>query len=391
MEERQTTPAPKGRSSSRGGKGWAAGAGLLVLLSKFKSVLVVLGKVGKPLISMAVSVGAYALIYPWTFALGFVLLILVHELGHVWAAKRAGVPVTAPMFIPFVGALIMLKRNPRDAATEAYIGIGGPLLGTVGALACYAIGMLTDQPFWYALAYVGFFINLLNLLPIHPLDGGRIVTAVSRWLWLVGVVAGPILIWKFGGILFILIWLLFLWEMYKRFVRDRNQGAPYAVEGSYRAQVDPALPEWYFSGESHARELPYTAYCKMDGEHVVVFAWEPLNFKGELSLSQPCVIERVVLTHVKPPVTVRREAVPDPEAPEQQAYEQQASEQNPLQEETREIAFSVRVEGRSYEPQNYYDVPLHTRIRMGLMYGGLIAVLLYLMWQIQDAGLVPPN
>jgi len=382
MEERQTTPAPAGRPS-RNGKGWAVGAGLLVLLSKFKTVLALLAKVGKPLITMALSIGAYALIYPWTFAIGFVLLILVHEMGHVWAAKRAGVPVSAPMFIPFIGALIMLKRNPRDAATEAYIGIGGPLLGTVGALVCYAVGMLTDQPFWYALAYTGFFINLINLLPIHPLDGGRIVTAVSRWLWLVGVVAGPILIWKFGGFLFILIWLLFVWEMYKRFVRDRNQGEPYVVTGSYRTQVDPGLPDWYFSGESHARELPYTAYCKLDGEHVVVFAWEPLNFKGELGLSQPCVIDRVQLTQVKPPVKV---TVADQGAEASDGLDREVSPER----EIFEINFSVRVEGRKYEPQNYYEVPMSTRIRMGFMYGGLIAALIYLMWQIGDAGLVPP-
>ena len=389
-EQETGTPAPAGRQSRN--KGWAAGAGLLLLLSKFKSVLVLLAKVGKPLITMAISIGAYALIFPWTFAIGFVLLMLVHEMGHVWAAKRAGLPVSAPMFIPFLGALITMKRNPKDVATEAYIGIGGPLLGTIGALACYALGMLTDQPIWYALAYTGYFLNLINLLPIHPLDGGRIVGAVSRWLWLVGVVAGPILIWQFGSFLFFFIWLLFLWEMYKRFVRNRNQGEPYIVQGSYRAQVDPELPAWYFSGESHARELPYTAYCKMDGEHMVVFAWEPLNFKGELSLTQPCVIERVLLTQVKSPVAVsireQRAAQDSAQGAEETLVEHQEA---PVEREIHEVHFVVRVEGRRYEPQNYYEVPLRTRIRMGLMYGGLIAILFYLMWQIGDAGLIPPT
>lgn len=408
----QRASAPAGRKS--GGKGWAAGAGLLVLLSKFKSVLFLLLKAGKPLITMAVSIGAYALIFPWTFAVGFVLLMLVHEMGHVWAAKRAGVPVSAPMFIPFLGALIMLKRNPKDAGTEAYIGIGGPLLGTVGALACYAIGMLTEHPLWYALAYTGFFLNLINLLPIHPLDGGRIVGAVSRWLWIVGVVAGPFLIWKFGNILFFLIWLMFLWEMYKRFVRNRNQGEPYVMQGSYRAPVDPALPAWFFSGESHARELPYTAYCKMDGEHVVVFVWEPLSFRGELSLSQPCVVDKVVLTQVKGPVAVAVKKPVSSGEHENQAQEEYGGESTSIsasserpgmpdapgsldaqeaveERESFELSFVVRVEGRRYEPQNYYEIPARTRVRMGLMYGGLIAVLLYLMWQIGDAGLIPPT
>lgn len=363
------------------GKGWAAGAGFLVLLSKFKPALVLLSKAGKPLITMAVSIGAYALIFPWTFAVGFVLLMLVHEMGHVWAARRAGLPVSAPMFIPFLGALIMLKRHPKDAVTEAYIGIGGPLLGTVGALACYAIGMVTDAPIWYALAYTGFFLNLINLLPIHPLDGGRIVTAVSRWLWLVGVIAGPILLWRFGNVLFFLIWLMFLWELYKRFVRNRSKGEPYVMQGTYRAQVDPALPSWYLAGESHERELPYTAYCKMDGEHIVLFSWEPLSFRGELSLAQPCTIDRVLLTNVQPPQRVQEaDAAADGEAGAEAAYS-----------ERYEVTFNVRVEGRRFEPQNYYDVPLRTRIQMGLMYGGLIVILMLLMGQIDHAGLIPPT
>lgn len=347
------------RNKSRGKGLWAAAAGLLLLLSKFKSVLFVLLKLGKPLISMVITVGVYALIFPWTFALGFVLLLFVHELGHLWAARRKGLPVSAPFFIPFVGALILMKRHPKDAATEAYIGIGGPLLGTAGALVCFALGWQTGQEIWFALAYVGFFLNLINLLPIHPLDGGRIVTAVSRWLWLVGVVAGPFLIWRFGNILFLLIWIFFLWEMYKRFVRDKGRGAPYATQGEYEADADPMLPSWYWAGQAHQRELPYTAYCKMDGEHVVEFWWEPLAFRGELSLAVPCVIEKVMLTEVR------------------------------HSEETGKVAFTVRVEGRQHESENYYEVPLGTRIRMGVLYGGLMAFLVYMLWMIEAAGLLP--
>lgn len=356
VPEQETAVSRKRRNGAM-----ATGAGLLVLLSKFKPALLLLLKAGKPLITMLLSVGAYALIFPWTFALGFVLLLLVHELGHVWAAKRAGVPVSAPMFIPFVGAMIMLKRNPRDAATEAYIGIGGPLLGTAGALVCYGIGEWSGHPIWHALAYTGFFLNLINLMPIHPLDGGRIVSAVSRWLWLAGVVLGPIVIWKFGNILFFFIWLLFLWEMYKKFVRDRRKAKPYAVEGEYRADFDPLLPAWYMAGEAHKRDLPFTAYCRMDGEHVVEFSWDVLSFKGELSLPQPCVIDRVVLENVRGP------------------------------DEAGKLSFTVRAEGRLFEPDDYYNVPLRTRVRMGIMYGGLVAALFYMLWTIGEAGLVPPT
>jgi Zn-dependent protease len=360
--EKVSLPNQESKLQSKpNGKGkWAAGAGILLLLTKFKTALFFLLKAGKPLWTMVLSIGAYALISPWTFAVGFVFLLLVHEMGHVLAARRKGLPVSAPIFIPFLGALILLKRHPKDAETEAFIGLGGPVLGSVGAFVCYAIGYWTGYEIWYALAYAGFFLNLLNLMPVHPLDGGRIVTAVSRWLWLVGVIAGPFVIWRFGGFIFIYIWLLFLWEMYKRFFRNRRKAEPYAVEGEYHATLDSSLPPWYLAGENHSRKLPYTAYCRLDGEHVVEFWWEPLSFKGELSLSQPCVIDRVILKYVNGP------------------------------SETNELKFTVRMEGTLYEPDRYYEVPLRVRIRMGLMYGGLIAVLFYMIWKMGETGLVAP-
>lgn len=372
MSERNSgSPDLPAGNKSRGKGAWAA-AGLLLLLSKIKPVLLFLLKLGKPLGTMLLSVGAYALIYPWTFAVGFVLLIFVHELGHILAARRRGLPVSAPFFIPFLGALILMKRHPKDAETEAYIGIGGPLLGTAGAFVCYAAGWWSGQDIWFALAYTGFFLNLVNLLPIHPLDGGRIVTAVSRWLWLVGVVAGPLFFWRFGSFLFLLIWLVFLWEMYKKFFRNKTKGERYAVEGEYKAQADPALPSWYWAGESHKRELPFTAYCRMDGTHVAEFWWEPLSFRGELVLPQRCTIDKLLLTNVK-----RKEGA---------ALAAGSVDSPGMQPD--EVTFAVRMEGHLYEPPNYYEVPLRTRIRMGILYGGLIALLLYMTWQIGEAGLI---
>jgi Zn-dependent protease len=349
------------KKRSKGSGALAAGTGLLLFLSKFKTVLFFLLKAGKPVWTMAISIGAYALIAPWTFAIGFVLLLFVHELGHVWAAKRRGVPVSAPIFIPFLGALILLKRNPKDAVTEAYIGIGGPVLGSAGAFVCYAIGWWTGGEIWYALAYAGFFLNLINLMPVHPLDGGRIVTAVSRWLWLVGVLLGPVIIWYFNGFIFLFIWLLFVWEMYKRFIRDRGKGEPFAVEGVYRAEADPGLPHWAFPGESHTRELPYTAYCRLDGEHMVEFSWNILAFRGEMSTPQGGLVHKVLLKDF---------TGPDPA--------------------TGGFTFTVRVEGRHFQPDRYYNVPLRTRIQMGFMYGGLIGVLFYMIWKMSEAGLIPP-
>ena len=159
--------------------------------------LLAAGKLGKVLLTggtMIISVFAYALIYGFWYAVGFVLLIFVHEMGHFLAARQRGLAVGAPTFIPFVGAWIELKDLPHDVETEAWVGLAGPLLGSVGALACYYAWRATDAPLMLALAYAGFFINLFNLIPISPFDGGRITAILSPRVWLLGV---PILIGLF--------------------------------------------------------------------------------------------------------------------------------------------------------------------------------------------------
>lgn len=155
---------------------------LLKFLAKFKFLLPFL-KTGA---TMGLSVWAYAMVWGWRFAAGFVVLIFVHECGHLLAAKHLGLKVGAPVFIPFMGALIALKEAPRNAWIESQVGIGGPLLGSLGALVCYWIYNLTGNDLFRALAYTGFFLNLFNLAPVGFLDGGRIVTALSPWLWIIG-------------------------------------------------------------------------------------------------------------------------------------------------------------------------------------------------------------
>jgi Zn-dependent protease len=154
----------------------------LILLPALKFLPVILKTGG----TMLLSIGAYAWFWGVWFAVGFVLLIFVHECGHLIAARRIGLKVGAPVFIPFMGALIALKEAPRNAWIEAQVGIGGPLLGALGALACELIFYASGNPMFRALAYTGFFLNLFNLAPVGFLDGGRIVTALSPWLWLVG-------------------------------------------------------------------------------------------------------------------------------------------------------------------------------------------------------------
>jgi Zn-dependent protease len=159
-------------------------------MGKLLAWLFVAGKLGKVLTTggtMMLSILLYSWVYGWKYALGFVLLIFVHEMGHYVAARQRGLAVGAPTFIPFVGAWIEMKEMPHDVETEAYVGFAGPLVGTVGALACYWLARQTGSEMLLALAYAGCMLNLFNLIPISPLDGGRITAIISPKVWLAGV------------------------------------------------------------------------------------------------------------------------------------------------------------------------------------------------------------
>jgi Zn-dependent protease len=152
--------------------------------------LLAAGKMGKMLTTggtMLLSMLAYSWVFGWRYAAGFVLLIFVHEMGHYLAARKRGLAVGAPTFIPFVGAWIEMKQMPHDVETEAFVGFAGPLAGTAGALACYWLARQTGSELLLALAYSGCMLNLFNLIPVSPLDGGRITAIISPKIWLAGV------------------------------------------------------------------------------------------------------------------------------------------------------------------------------------------------------------
>jgi Zn-dependent protease len=128
--------------------------------------------------SIFISVAAYALIWGWKFAIGFVLLILVHEMGHFFEARRQGLEVTLPTFIPFVGAYVLIKNAPLNPWRNALVALAGPALGGVASAACWAAGQSMDLNLLRALAYAGFLINLINLVPIGILDGGAVWNAI---------------------------------------------------------------------------------------------------------------------------------------------------------------------------------------------------------------------
>jgi Zn-dependent protease len=167
--------------------------------------------------TMILTIGVYAMMWGVWFAVGFVVLIFVHECGHLFAAKRLGLKVGAPVFIPFMGALIALKEAPRNAWIEAQVGIGGPMLGTLGAGVCELVHIATGNQMFGALAYTGFFLNLFNLMPVGFLDGGRIVTALSPWLWIVGFVILAVMTILHPNFLLILILLASLPRLFSLF------------------------------------------------------------------------------------------------------------------------------------------------------------------------------
>lgn len=204
---------------------------LLLLLNGAK-----LGKLALTGGSMLLSVVAYAWIFGWWYAAGFVGLIFVHEMGHYVAARQRGLDVGAPTFIPFVGAWVSLKDMPHDAETEAYIGMAGPLIGSLGALLCYFAARETGSTLLLALAYSGFFLNLFNLIPLSPFDGGRITAVLSPRLWLLGA---PMLVglflWRPSPLLILMAILAAPQVMQAiRGFRSPEQQAYYAVDAETR-------------------------------------------------------------------------------------------------------------------------------------------------------------
>jgi Zn-dependent protease len=225
----------------------SAFAGLIALIAKFgvalKALLVALPNLkllttgGTALISVA----AYSLFWGWEFAAGFVLLLFLHEMGHVIALRREGIKASTPMFIPFMGAAIFAKSLGDNALAEARVGLAGPILGTLAATAVAVVGGLTGSSFLLALAYVGFLINLFNLLPVVPLDGGRAMAAMAPWMWFLGFGALVALEFKYPNPILLIILLFGGMETWRRWqqrkTRSLEQAAYYRVAPRHRVLV----------------------------------------------------------------------------------------------------------------------------------------------------------
>jgi Zn-dependent protease len=198
--------------------------GVLASKAKFLFLALIKVKAVTTLGTMFISIAAYVLAFGWPFAVGFVLLLFVHEMGHVIQLRREGVEASAPVFIPFVGAVIAVESLGKDAVAEARVGLAGPILGTVGTLIPLAIWLVAGSDLWRALAYIGFFINLINLLPVLPLDGGRAMAVLGPKVWIAGIllaVAATVLF--LGPFMLVFVLLLGGPELYHRFKNRHSE------------------------------------------------------------------------------------------------------------------------------------------------------------------------
>ncbi len=225
--------------------GAAAAVGLLILNfgAKLKFVLLALTKVKlfTTSASALVSVAAYALIWGWSFAVGFVALLFVHELGHVLQLRREGIKSSPVMFIPFLGAVVAMKELPKDAGAEARVGLAGPVLGSLGCLIPVALWLTTGEVFFQALAYTGFLINLFNLLPVLPLDGGRAMAALTPWMWGVGWALLIGMVFVFPNPILLLVVLVGGFETYRRWKERKSPESKRYNEVSPRTRALVAL------------------------------------------------------------------------------------------------------------------------------------------------------
>ena len=196
------------------GSGLAMLGLLLLKLAKFLLLPLKLLKFSKfavTFLSMAVTTWLYAQMAGASFAIGFVLLIFIHEMGHALVMKLKGIPVGGLIFVPLLGAAVFMRQMPKNAQDEAEVGIAGPVAGAIAAGVCLAFAEMSPHTstIWAALAYFGFFINLFNLIPIVPFDGGRVLAAIDRRIWIVGflgLLAFEVWSWLNGNFS---IWLLF--------------------------------------------------------------------------------------------------------------------------------------------------------------------------------------
>lgn len=220
--------APSGPNWGKIAKGLIGPLIFLLLKGKTILALILKGKILGPLITSVVSIAAYSMFFGWWFAALFVAQLFVHEIGHVLELRRQGIKASAPIFIPFIGAVVAMKELPPDARREAQIALAGPIAGGLAATGVGLLGWAWQSDLLLAAAYTGFFLNLFNLIPLTPLDGGRVVAALHPALWGAGALAVALLVIVLHSPILVLIGLLGMADAWRRW-RERGKGGEAAA------------------------------------------------------------------------------------------------------------------------------------------------------------------
>jgi Zn-dependent protease len=235
-----TTAPPPPESNRRVGwiSGMLLGVGLVAL--KLKAVLLLAAAKFKLLLvnpfegfgvaqfswaagSMIVSIAAYAVQMGLAFAIGFIVVLVLNEVGHAVMIRAKGLRAGAMVFIPFVGGAVTLKRQPRSAYTDAQIALAGPIAGALASYASFAIYRFSGNKLYLVIAHVGFLLNLFNLTPIGPLDGGRISAAITKWMWVLGGMILFVLTLKWPNPLMIVLIILSVFQIYRAIGEERRK------------------------------------------------------------------------------------------------------------------------------------------------------------------------
>jgi Zn-dependent protease len=200
-----------------------------------------LGEAAAMTATMLISLAVYAYAFGWKFAVGLTGLLLVHELGHLVAARVVGLRSSTPVFVPFLGAVIRLRQPPTSAKMEANVAVGGPAAGTLSALVCLVFFLWTDSTLMLVLAYTACLINLFNLIPCAPLDGGKIVAAISPRMWWLGSLAAGALFFYTRNLFILVIFAFSLIQLWQGGGEERG-GRYYRLGLGQRIKV----AMWYF-------------------------------------------------------------------------------------------------------------------------------------------------
>jgi Zn-dependent protease len=210
--------------------------------------------------SFLATIAAYATQFPLGLVVGFVVITLIHEIGHAVVIRAKGLRTGYMVFIPFIGGAVTMKNQPTNAYIDAQIGLAGPLFGTLASLICLQIYKWTADPLWLWIALVGFGLNLFNLVPIGMLDGGRISAAVSKWMWVFGGAAVIYNVVSRPNPLSILIAVLAAFQVYASIVREQEDKTFYEVTAEQRAVIAIA----YFALVIFLGHQTYMAYDRLE-------------------------------------------------------------------------------------------------------------------------------